>query len=454
MVVHTEASREPGAARVELKAIGRRNRRGPITVLVGVFLAMMALGAGIAGAHNELTGVEPVDGSTITRDDTISFRFVNAVPLDTMTVEAVDATGARTPVTGLRHGATTSEVVVAAADLPVGALSLRWRLVGPDGHVITDRVQFVVGDSGPASPTSTLSADAGGDTASPGAPIRRWLWRAASYAALMALVGAGFAERWLWQGFGTPAVLHRVATVSLAVVGVLALVQVVELAAQIEGVGVDAAVGRWRSAMRTRAGAALVFRAVLTSCALVFGAVAARFPRIVVDGIRMAVLVLLLGSWSLTGHAASGRWPVVGVVLDATHHGAAAAWLGGLAVLAVGLRTMTGDTAAPLLVRFSMAAPWLVGTLVATGVLGKLRLLDAPSALVGAHSSVLLAKLVVVACMLWIADVNRRRVQRWCDGAESLGIRRISVLRRAMTTEAAIGAVVVAVTAVLVVTTP
>lgn len=427
--------------------------RGPFVAFVVVFLAVLGVGVGTAAAHNELTGVDPVDGSAVDRDGLIRFSFLNAVPLDTMSVEAIDQAGARTAVAGLRHGDATTEVIVAAADLPGGSVTLRWRLVGVDGHVVTDRVQYVVGD-GSAAVVTTQPAIVADDDESPVAPLRRWLWRAAGYVALMLLVGVGFTERWLWPALGANAMLRRATTVGVVAVGAMALVQVVELAAQIDGVGLGAAIGRWRSALRTRAGDALAFRAMVAALALVFVTTMARYPRSVADGMRVGLLALLLGSWSFAGHAASGRWPVLGVVIDVAHHGAAALWIGGLAALAVGLRSMEGDEAGSAMARFSAVAPWLVGTLAVTGVVAKLRLLESPSALLGAHSLVLVAKLAVVAALLWIADLNRRRVRRWADDATPFGVRRVDVLRRAMATETISGALVVGSTAVLVVTSP
>ena len=436
-------------------AVRNVTRRGPVAVLVGVFLVVMAFGVGTAGAHNELTGVDPVDGSMLDRAGTIRFRFLNPVPLDTMSVEAIDTAGARTPVEGLRHGGATTEVVVDAAGLPAGSVTLRWRLVGADGHVVTDRVQYGIADSDSPSvvvPSAVTGPINGGS--SPLAPVGRWLLRTVSYLALMTFVGAAVAQRWLWPGIGAHGVLRHAPIVGLTVIGLLSVVQLVELAAQIDGVGFGTATGRWRSALRARAGDALAVRAVVAALAVVFFAVVARIPRTVADGLRVVVVVLLLGTWSFAGHAASGRWPVLGVVVDGAHHGAAAIWIGGLAVLAVGLRSMGADEVGPVMTRFSAAAPWLVGTLAATGVVAKLRLLDGPSSLIGAHSLVLVAKLGVVGCMLWIADLNRRRVRRWCDAADSLGMRRVDVLRRAMTTEAVSGVVVLGITAVLVVTAP
>jgi putative copper export protein len=62
-------------------------------------------------------------------------------------------------------------------------------------------------------------------------------------------------------------------------------------------------------------------------------------------------------------------------------------------------------------------------------------------------------KIVVLALMLYVANVNRKRVAtRFRTNQPSRGLR--TMLQRAMVTEAVVGIVVVAVTAILVVNSP
>ena len=68
------------------------------------------------------------------------------MPLDTLSIELIDASGVRTTLTGSTHGAAgDTEVVTPFPALEQGEVNTRWRLVGPDGHPITGRVSFVVG---------------------------------------------------------------------------------------------------------------------------------------------------------------------------------------------------------------------------------------------------------------------------------------------------------------------
>ena len=57
-----------------------------------------------AGAHNALEQVDPPDGTTVSKGASITFRFSADVPLETMSVEVIDASSMRIALVGLRHG--------------------------------------------------------------------------------------------------------------------------------------------------------------------------------------------------------------------------------------------------------------------------------------------------------------------------------------------------------------
>jgi hypothetical protein len=56
------------------------------------------------------------------------------------------------------------EVQVPLSGLAPGSVTLRWRLVGPDGHVITDRLRYTLDEApggapaAPAAPTASVDA--------------------------------------------------------------------------------------------------------------------------------------------------------------------------------------------------------------------------------------------------------------------------------------------------------
>ena len=173
-------------------------------------------------------------------------------------------------------------------------------------------------------------------------------------------------------------------------------------------------------------------------------------------GFGALVSVAALATWAFAGHASSQRWPWIGVPVDVVHHAAAAAWLGALAMLAfVVFRAAPIDDLVDAVQRFSLIAATAVAAVVATGIVQSLRLVGDPSALLGTtHGRVLLAKLALLGVMLYVADLNRRRVRSRFRRRETVTRPARRVLQRAMLTEAAIGVAVLAVTAALVVQTP
>jgi len=163
----------------------------------------------------------------------------------------------------------------------------------------------------------------------------------------------------------------------------------------------------------------------------------------------------LLATWAFAGHARSMRWPAVGVATDVTHHAAAAAWIAGLAIVGwVVIPTTTADVMAPSVRRFSRVAAISVVVLVVTGLVQSVRLVGSPTDLLDAdHGRYLVAKIVVLAAMLGIANANRRRIDHRLDDPAHVE-RHIGTLRRAVVAEFAIGLVIVAITAAMVVSPP
>jgi putative copper export protein len=101
--------------------------------------------------------------------------------------------------------------------------------------------------------------------------------------------------------------------------------------------------------------------------------------------------------------------------------------------------------------RFGTAATYAVIAMVITGVIQTLRLHgNITTLLTQSHGRWLLLKLVLVAAMLKIGDINRRRLLRKLPTDESGVANRVALLRRASITEIVNGGLVMLVTAVLV----
>lgn len=433
--------------------------------------AVLAL-ASPAGAHNSLETSEPSDGASLSRaPERIVLTFVASVPLDTLTLTLIDSDGARTTLPGATHGASGDrEVVVSLPVLPAGTATVRWRLVGPDGHAVSGRVGFTVPASvvtapTPTSPsaqvavTPTSEPDRGEGDATPAewrtAGWFRWLLRYGSYLAIMVAGGILVTETFVWRAARRSRGLRRLTESALTVVGVGALAQLLVIASDISGRAPWSSWSTVDTALETDAGLALAIRVVLVFAAwlLLFEA-RPRSPQVYWD-----VIVVLaagtLATWSFAGHARSMRWPWLGVPLDVVHHGAAAAWIGGLAL--VGLRAvprLRGQELSEVLERFSRLAAWSVAALVATGLVQTLRLAGGPAALLSStHGRILVAKVAVLVVMLAFANANRRRITSWSRSAAAPG-RDVRALRRAIGVEFATGLAVIGLTAAMVVSPP
>ena len=142
----------------------RRPRHLFLCLTAALLAAVIALlGASPASAHNTLEGSDPADGAVLAATPAqVSFDFKSAVPLETATVQVIEASGARTDAT-LTHGATDDVLVATLPPLAAGETTLRWRLVGPDGHPLTAESLLTV------SPPATGRPRTAPSTARPGA---------------------------------------------------------------------------------------------------------------------------------------------------------------------------------------------------------------------------------------------------------------------------------------------
>ncbi len=427
----------------------------PLLLAIALWLG----GASPAFAHNELTGSEPASGAQVSRaPGRISLRFLNPVPLNTATVEVIDAKGARTKIARLAHGSSGDrEVVAVLPTLTAGAVSVRWRLVGPDGHPVSGRVAFTIVTGAGDGASSTVPT---GQTARFDDPWRvpsalRWAIRWASYLALAILVGILGVCAWVAPTIATNPRVHSALKGSLIAIGALGALQLLMLAGDIGGVSPLTAWSSLGTALGTTAGAAFGVR-VLAALALGWLVRTRPRPDLARSPVTAAVTLALLASWAFAGHAASMRWSLIGVPLDIAHTAAAAVWVGGLIVVArIVFDERDVPTLAATMVRFSRVAPIAVGVLVGTGVVQSLRLSGIPDLSLGStHTRLLLVKIVLVAVMLKVADVNRGRVRRRFHDATRVTPRLRDAVRRAMVLEFVIGLAVIGLTAAMVVSSP
>lgn len=441
-------------------------------VIVAIVASMIGLGARPVSAHNTLLSSDPADGATLlVAPSQVTWQFDNAVPLDTMTVTLIDASGARSELPGSFYGPSgDTEVITPLPALQDGPVSIRWRLVGPDGHPITGRIDITVTAAPPSTepttaapstetPATTVPVEPAAivddDTASSTSSAFRWMLRYASYLAIMATVGILLTSAFVWANAGTHPVLRSILSYSLLATAGLAFVQVLVIASDVSGDAWWSSFGSIDPALTTDAGMALMIRVVLALAMwIVLFQQRIEHPDVYWTAVSLPGLALL-GTWAFAGHSRSMRWPTLGVLTDVAHHAAAAAWIGGLAIVGlIVIPKTTVDVVVPAVRNFSRVAAISVTVLVVTGVVQSVRLVGNPANLLDAdHGRYLTVKVLILAAMLGLANVNRRRVDARLDDPQTLP-RHLGALRQAVIGEFAIGLVIIGITAAMVVSPP
>lgn len=178
-----------------------------------------------------------------------------------------------------------------------------------------------------------------------------------------------------------------------------------------------------------------------------------------VKATAVALAAAFVGSLAWAGHAIGGEG-VEGVLhpaADVLHLIAAAAWLGMLVPLALLLGLAADDAAALATVRaatlrFSTLGLVSVGTLLASGIVNTWYLVGSIPALLDTdYGRLVLVKIALFSLMVAVAAVNRQRLTPTLviDRRAAAIARTRRQLRRNATIEASLGAVVIAVVAVL-----
>jgi putative copper resistance protein D len=224
----------------------------------------------------------------------------------------------------------------------------------------------------------------------------------------------------------------------------------------------------WRVLVGTQVGAVWLARASLLLLLAIFvgmrPSVERRADWRAARGESVALALGALGLLAAAGHAAAvepGTAAAIGA--DVLHLAAAGVWVGGLLPLAALLRAGSeeaGADARPYAVlttrRFSRLALVAVGLLALTGVANALNHVATIAGLVGTpYGRWLLLKLLILAPILALAAVNRRRLLRALSGdGPTVGRPAMRRLRRFVVAEAALALALLAVVAVMSATPP
>ena len=440
----------------------REVRRG-LFGLAFFLLFLVSFSAQPALAHNALVESTPANGAVLESAPTVwTLTYSKDVPLNSASAEIISASGVRTQLPTPTYGVSNKQVVfILPADL-TGKVTGRWRLVGLDGHVVSARVSFSVVSSttipqtdANASATTTTVVDAQAipdefvDDSVP-EPVRFGV-RLFGYVAMLLFGGLLFSEIFLAKGvLRAPRAMETLILSTVVLIGA-PLFQALVFLDDSQDVGVVGAFGHLFSLFNSEAGFMMFLRMVAGIVLLVTEVKIRRSQSNFATPLVIGVSAVYLFALSYAGHSRSMAWPLIGVPTGMVHTASVAVWLGGLAVFVLFvLPVVSAQEGFNAFRRFGDAAQYAVIVMVVSGVIQSLRLHGTFVTLITeGHGRWLLFKIVLVACMLKIGDINRQRVIKRLPQSEIALEKRMSLLRRASLTEIVNGGIVIAVSTVL-----
>ena len=408
-------------------------------LVVAAFVLMMVFAGAVspASAHAVLIDTEPKSGAILTDSpERIVLTFNEQVGTSFSSIRVLDSEGNERSASKAQR-VDPERVGVEAPTLGDGTFIVIWRVVSADGHPVEGSFTFQIGAT--SQDVSSVVAEFVEEEhgLSRLFSVIRWVL----LAGIIVLIGAlwlitrdpsatvSLRTRMVVWGAWSFAFLATVQT--LFAYGPhasgLKIYEATDLSLLRETLGT--AFGQWQ----------LVRIAILIGLAVLLREMQWRDSR----AWRAATGVLLIATVatvSVSGHAITQGSVVVSVALDVVHFSTVGLWLGGLATIAIDRTTWLGDGRTGTIERFSKMSGVAVPVIVATGVAQSVMILDSPADLFEYRYGRLLAlKLTFVAALVLLGAVSRRILRR--VGSTKLG--------PSIAIEAVLGAVIIAVTAVL-----
>ncbi len=434
------------------------------------FLAVMftVVSAAPAQAHAIVERTEPaIDAVVDVSPDRVVMHFNEPVEVTFGAIRVYDTLAHRVDNGNVDHveGDASSVRVGLKPDLQRGTYTVTWRVLSADAHVISEAFVFHVGAPGkkPQGIAQQVLAGQEGAGAVVGAIFA--VVRVVSFASLLALTGALLFLSYVWhtsQGEGGPAAFfvrwRRIAWIAWVALLAATLISLPLQGAQAAGLSLGDAFG-WstlQGVAGTRFGRLMLARAgfLLIAAGLWWWLKGRTVKKdAVVEAAGGFIILGALVTTALAGHAGSTSPVAVNVAIDTLHLAAVGTWLGGLLVLvAAALPAFRAEgSPAAVVSRYSDVALVAVAVIVLTGLWQSFVEVRALHALTGTtYGWTLLAKLAVFVPLVGLGAINNRWAKPRIEAAGAQAERGISVLRRLVTIEVALGLVVVAITALLV----
>jgi len=452
-----------------------RFRRAIVATLLAI-VGMAALLPGTSFAENTLVVSDPADGSTLEQSpETISFTFteqlgeVNTITLtcdDLYTVGPREVSDDRLTMTAevidtLPRGACVARYVVSDSEgSPNGQGNVTFDVANdPDTVETTPTTEPGATSSVPPDTTSSTTTTTTDDVANLSdvdqgqGPL--WLGRLISVFGLAVLLGSLVVIAAAWpEGVEYLVTIRFIRAIwVVALVGTVLYVAAATAAVTDSGLGSGFNPANWVDLFSAGIpGIAAVARLVLVvACAWV----AFRPDRVIDPVTQMAALGIPALAVATIGFSRTNmELAIVGVPLSIIHALAMSVWVGGLVLLARVVLAGPGEEDLVHAVRgFGRLSNLAIGATIATGIV-QMILLDGGDLFGTSHGRVLVLKTVAVAGMIFVAVSARQFVNQRLARANEMTVPMADRLRRAFGVEAAIGVVVLAMSAWLLSLTP
>jgi copper transport protein len=462
-------------------------------------LLCVAVFAGPASAHAVLIETSPAfDEVVAEQPDEVIARFSEPVEINFGALRVFDSGGERVDTDDSDHleGDSTSIAVGLNEDLPEGTYTATYRVISADAHVVDGAFVFHVGAPGTNAEGigEELLSGEGGSGRLEG--VLHGVVRGVNFGGLLLLAGAVFFALVIWRREGTPGerpaevessfgsrwrtlviaawwtvllaglalfVLQGAVAADLPLVDALSFNVLESVAGTRFGIVslvkfaiLVLAAGIWLGVRHSSLSASVPVVARASSPSVGAATANLPLPGWLVGAVSLLLLVLL-ATPGLAGHA--GATPPVGINIpaDIAHMVGVAVWVGGLVTLLLAAYPSTrsldddgrGLILSPVVRRFSAIAFWSVAVIVVTGVIRSWLELGSLSAYwEGSYGRVLLTKVAVFAPLVGLGALNRRIVGPRLEANTGMGA--LARIRRQIGFEVALGVVVIALTAWLV----
>ncbi|MGH3782100.1 MAG: copper resistance protein CopC [Pseudonocardiaceae bacterium] len=443
-----------------------RRRRALRACAVTVICAVLELlsGAGPAAAHAVLISTDPGQGSVVaTAPATVSLTFGEPVVVAADGVRVYAPDGAEVDnghTVALGRSSTVGVGLRGGRDHLQGTYTVSWRVISADSHPVAGAFTFSVGHPSPSRAPATAQP-AGSATVG----VVYAIVRAAAFASYALLVGSIAFVLLCWPGAITRRDVRRVMLAGWTGLLATSVATLLLQGPYGNGLGFDRLFDStiFSQTLASPLGSALTVRLLLLALAGGYLVLLCawlghlkRRGRACFGAFGVALALGLACTWAAADHAAVGRQPALALPVDVAHLLAMGLWLGGLVTLVVVLQpagtTNTGAQAPPehAVYRFSSIATGSIVTLIGTGSYQSWRQLGGWAAFGSTdYGRLLLVKLGVFALMGLVALRSRKATREWQTVLwHSLPL--TSTLRRGVLAEAALGAAVLGVTAMLV----